>query len=203
MSRSKTILAHSPFRRWGAYSPFRGWGALALLLLFSCHAEENISHKYLCRFAFTYGLHPTSKLVTAVKNPGYFVSVSMGRVNGLQHVYVSPADGTGDEDIALTTEPENSITYELGAYNGILLGSTNFSGPTAFDQQCPNCLEQYGRVGFPLTWVTAKALSVECKKCGRTYSLETGALENKKNNSEQGLLRYKVSVNAKQIVVSN
>lgn len=174
-----------------------------LLLLFSCHAEENISHKYLCRFAFTYGLHPTSKLVTAVNNPGYFVSVSMGRVNGLQHVYVSPADGTDDEDIPLTTEPENMITYELGAYNGIIVGSTNFGGPVAYDRQCPNCLEQYGTMGFPLTWKEKKSQLVECKKCGRTYSLETGALENKKSNSEQGLMRYSVVVNAKQIVVSN
>lgn len=174
-----------------------------IMTLVACHAEENISHKYLCRFAFTYGLHPTSKLVTAVNNPGYFVSVSMGRQNGIQHVYVSPADGTGNEDIALTTEPENIISYELGAYNGIIVGATNFSGPVAYDRQCPNCLEDYGKLGFPLTWVEKRPLFVECKKCGRTYSLETGALENKKNNSEEGLLRYKVVVNAKQIVVSN
>ena len=178
-------------------------GALIVVFLFACHAEENVSHDYLCRFAFTHVLHPTSKLVTAVNNPGYFVSVSMGRINGIYHVYVSPADGTGDEDIALTTEPENMITYELGANNGIIVGSTNFAGPVGYDKQCPNCLKQYGNVGYPLTWVAKKALFVECKKCGRTYSLETGALENKKSNSEVGLMRYSARVNARQIVVSN
>ena len=186
------------------YKPKTSFAAILLTVaLWACHAEENISHDYLCRFAFTYGLHPTSKIVTAVNNPGYFVWISMSRINGIQHVYVHPADGTAEEDIPLTTEPENMISYELGAYNGIILGCSNFGGPVAFDRQCPNCLKQYGTMGFPLTWVDKRPLYVECKKCGRTYSLETGALEEKSSSSELGLMRYIASINAKQIIVRN
>ena len=145
-----------------------------LLFLGSCRGEEQISREYLCRFSFDAVLHSTSKIVTAVNAQGYFVWIEMSKQDGVMHVKVHPADNSGDEDIALTTAAENYISYELGAYNGIFLGRTNFSGLAAYDRQCPNCLHEYNTFTFPLTW-TSKPMEVKCAKCNRTYSLETGA----------------------------
>ncbi|MBQ7421536.1 MAG: hypothetical protein IJV27_05310 [Prevotella sp.] len=169
------------------------------LFLYACKGEEQISRDYLCRFAFNYQLHPTSKILTAVNSPGYFVWVTIARSNGIVHVLVHPADGSGDEDNALTTDKENYITYELGAYNGIFIGCTNFGGPVAYDRQCPNCLETYGTVNYPLTWVESKPMFVECTNCHRTYSLETGA----PNEGGKRLMQYIVSRNSEQIIVRN
>ena len=171
---------------------------LVVLVLTGCGGEEQISRDYLCRFAFNTLFHPTSKIVTAVTAPGYFVWIEMERKNGIWHVKVHPADQSGDEDIALTTDEENYVTYELGAYNGIILGSTNFNGPIAFDRQCPNCLQNTGMFNSPLTW-SKKTMEVECDRCDHSYSLETGA------NLQGGprLMQYAVSVNANNITVMN
>lgn len=144
------------------------------LFLTSCGGEEQISRDYLCRFSFNADMHPTSKIITAVKSQGYFVWVEMSRVGAVQHVLVHPADQSGDEDVVLTIAEENYISYELGAYNGIFVGCTNFNGPVAYDRQCPNCLRDFVTGNFPLVW-TEQPMIVRCDKCQRTYSLETGA----------------------------
>ena len=151
------------------------------LLFISCGGEEQISHDYLCRFTLDKQLHLTSKIITAVNSQGYFVWIEMSRQGQVMHVKVHPADGSGDEDIALTTAEENYISYELGAYNGIILGCRRFDGPVAYDRQCRNCLQSTGLFVAPLTW-SSKFMEVKCTRCGRTYSLNTG----------DGLMRYGV-----------
>lgn len=151
------------------------------LLLVSCGGEEQISHDYLCRFTFDKQLHMENKIITAVTAVNSFVWIEMDRRNGIWHVKVHPANGSGDEDIPLTTAVENEFPYELGAYNGIILGCSNFDGPVAYDRQCRNCLQSTGLFVAPLTW-SSKFMEVKCTRCGRTYSLNTG----------DGLMRYGV-----------
>ena len=169
------------------------------LLVVSCGGEEQISHDYLCRFTFDKQLHGTNnKICTAVTNYNSFVWIEMDRRNGIWHVKVHPADGSGDEDIALTTAEENYISYELGAYNGIILGCRNFNSPVAYDRQCPNCLQNTGLFVAPLTW-SSKFMEVKCARCGRTYSLETGACQ----QEGKPLMRYAVFNGANRVTVTN
>lgn len=168
------------------------------LLFVSCGGEEQISHDYLCRFTLDKQLHLTSKIITAVNSQGYFVWIEMSRQGQVMHVKVHPADGSGDEDIALTTAEENYISYELGAYNGIILGCRRFDGPVAYDRQCPNCLQNTGLFVAPLTW-SSKFMEVKCTRCGRTYSLDTGdCLQEGKR-----LMQYAVFNGANRVMVTN
>ena len=172
---------------------------LVIVCLWSCNAEDMISRNYSCRFLLDAQLHPTSKIVTAVNSPGYFVWVSFQRINGIVHFYVHPVDNSGDEEVILTTDRENQIEYMLGAYNGIIIGCTNFNGLAAYDQQCPNCLEQTGFPKYPLTGVEKRPMQVECANCKRVYSLETGSSE----TGGTPLYRYAVAIEGYQIRAYN
>ena len=70
------------------------------------------------------------------------------------------------------------------------MGLTNFNGPVAYDGMCPNCIEQYASVDFPLSWNTTVS-EVKCNKCKRTYSLETGTITG--GNNGKPLMRYLVN----------
>lgn len=106
------------------------------------------------------------------------------------------------ETIILSTAKENYANYTyLGAgndpkdarKNGFIMGLTNFSGPVAWDRQCPNCLEQYGGTNYPLEW-TGNRQSVICDKCKRIYSLENGTITSGgKSKSDKPLMQYRVT----------
>lgn len=105
------------------------------------------------------------------------------------------------ETIILSTAKENYANYTyLGAgndpkdakKNGFIMGLSNFSGPVAWDRQCPNCLEQYGGTNYPLEW-TGNRQSVICDKCKRIYSLENGTITSGgKSKSDKPLMKYVV-----------
>lgn len=106
------------------------------------------------------------------------------------------------ETIILSTAKENYANYTyLGAgndpkdakKNGFIMGLSNFSGPVAWDRQCPNCLEQYGGTNYPLEW-TGNRQSVICDKCKRIYSLEYGTISSGgKSKSDKPLMQYRVT----------
>lgn len=106
------------------------------------------------------------------------------------------------ETIILSTAKENYANYTyLGVgndpkdarKNGFIMGLTNFSGPVAWDRQCPNCLEQYGGTNYPLEW-TGNRQSVICDKCKRIYSLENGTITSGgKSKSDKPLMQYRVT----------
>ena len=83
-------------------------------------------------------------------------------MKGAWNIYSTLNDGKNQtETIILSTAKENYANYTyLGAgndpkdarKNGFIMGLTNFSGPVAWDRQCPNCLEQYGGTNYPLEW---------------------------------------------------
>lgn len=110
------------------------------------------------------------------------------------------------ETIILSTAKENYANYTyLGAgndpkdarKNGFIMGLTNFSGPVAWDRQCPNCLEQYGGTNYPLEW-TGNRQSVICDKCKRIYSLENGTITSGgKSKSDKPLMQYRVTYGGK------
>lgn len=167
--------------------------ALTILLSFcGCDAESMFSSDYACRFIFYTQYHPGTTIETALTGYGMYTMISVGKRNGVWHVYSTLNDGNDEtEDITLTTAEENYLDYSnLGASNGIIVGLTNFSGIVAWDQHCSNCLRNYGGSSYPLSW-TGNRQSVSCSKCGRTYSLETGAI----TDGDEGisLFRYRVS----------
>ena len=97
------------------------------------------------------------------------------------------------EDLTLTAQTEiYAFTggIYLGANKSIIVGLTNFNGPLAYDGMCPNCIEQYASVDFPLSW-NAVVSEVKCNKCKRTYSLETGTITG--GNNGKPLMRYLVN----------
>lgn len=125
------------------------------------------------------------------------------KVNGAWNIYSTLNDGKNQtETIILSTAKENYANYTyLGAgndpkdakKNGFIMGLSNFSGPVAWDRQCPNCLEQYGGTNYPLEW-TGNRQSVICDKCKRIYSLENGTITSGgKSKSDKPLMQYRVT----------
>ena len=159
------------------------WSTVMLFVVFilaACEAENRISTRFPCNFYFNPKLHPGTSIETALNNLGNYTFISV-KNNGIWHIYSTLNDGRNiTEDIKITTDRtegwDNRIkTYALGANNGIIIGRSNFQGFVAWDRQCPNCIIQYGGVNYPLE-LNGVRQSVGCKKCKRTYSLETGAI---------------------------
>ncbi len=180
---------------------------IAMLLLCSCDAENSISTKYPCQFYFKSQYHPGTSLETALNGTGVYTMVSAKKVNGAWNIYSTLNDGKNKtETIILSTQKENYANYTyLGAgndpkdakKNGFIMGLSNFSGPVAWDRQCPNCLEQYGGTNYPLEW-TGNRQSVICDKCKRIYSLEYGTISSGgKSKSDKPLMQYRVTYGGK------
>ena len=159
------------------------WSTVMLFVVFilaACEAENRISTRFPCNFYFNPKLHPGTSIETALNNLGNYTFISV-KNNGIWHIYSTLNDGRNiTEDIKITTDRtegwDNRIkTHALGANNGIIIGRSNFQGLVAWDRQCPNCITQYGGVNYPLE-LNGIRQSVMCKKCKRTYSLETGAI---------------------------
>ena len=170
-------------------------------------AENSISTKYPCQFYFKSQYHPGTSLETALNGTGVYTMVSAKKVNGAWNIYSTLNDGKNQtETIILSTAKENYANYTyLGAgndpkdarKNGFIMGLTNFSGPVAWDRQCPNCLEQYGGTNYPLEW-TGNRQSVICDKCKRIYSLENGTITSGgKSKSDKALMLYRVTYGGK------
>ena len=159
------------------------WSTVMLFVVFilaACEAENRISTRFPCNFYFNPKLHPGTSIETALNNLGNYTFISV-KNNGIWHIYSTLNDGRNiTEDIKISTDQtegwDNHIkTRALGANNGIIIGRSNFQGFVAWDRQCPNCITQYGGVNYPLE-LNGIRQSVMCKKCKRTYSLETGAI---------------------------
>lgn len=179
-----------------------GWAwSMALLfcltVLAGCDAEDLISTRFPCSFYFNPKLHPGTSIETALAlyNLGNYTFISV-KNDGIWHIYSTLNDGRNfTEDIKITTDRtegwDNRIkTHALGANNGIIIGRSNFQGLVAWDRQCPNCITQYGGTNYPLE-LNGIRQSVMCKKCKRTYSLDTGAIT--EGAEGEALMRYGIS----------
>ncbi len=188
---------------------------IAMLLLCSCDAENTISTQYLCQFIFRTQYHLDCSIVTALSGAGTYTMVSAKRVNGVWNIYSTLNDGRNrTETIILSTAKENYANYShMGAgsnttdatKNGFILGTTNFNGYTAWDRQCPNCIQQYGGTNYPLEW-TGNRQSVVCNKCKRVYNLENGTITSGgQGKNDKALMRYRVvySGNGSVLTVGN
>lgn len=155
---------------------------ISIYMLVACDAESRISTRFPCNFYFNPKLHPGTSIEAALNNVGNYTFISV-KNDGIWHIYSTINDGRNlTEDIKITTDRvegwDNRIkTRDLGANNGIIIGLSNFQGLVAWDRQCPNCITQYGGTNYPLE-LNGIRQSVICKKCNRTYSLETGAITN-------------------------
>jgi len=178
---------------------------ICILMLGACDAENSISTQYPCQFIFRTIYHPGTSIETALNGPGTYTQISAKKINGAWNIYSTLNDGKNQtETIVLSTAKENYANYTyLGAgndtkdakKNGFILGCTNFSGPVAWDRQCPNCIQQYSGTNYPLEW-TGNRLSVICNKCHRTYSLENGTITNGgQGKDDKSLMQYRVAYN--------
>ena len=174
--------------------------ALLCLLLTACKGEDPISRTYRCAFYFYYEPHPTSLLFSAYRSPGMFVYVySSVESGGLRHIYVESNDGkTPVEDNLVNTAIEQQSPCILGASNqiGLIVGCTNFNGPTAFDRSYPNCLMHQA-----LNWYEANRQQVVCEKCLRRYDLNTGAIV--AGVQGEALMRYIITFDGRRMHVGN
>lgn len=162
-------------------------------LLVACSAEDPISREYPCRFTFYSGLHEGHSLIflPSLRTTYNFCTVKVTPYNGYFRMTATDRNGKSE-----TIDLQNQIeiyAYQsgifLGAGNEIIAGAT-MDGPVAYDAQCPNCLEEYGRAAYRLSWAD-NAFEVKCMKCGRTYNLQTGAC----NQGGRRLMQYIVDLN--------
>ena len=170
------------------------------LTLMACASDGyRYSTQYPCNFTFYVSYHPTSILSRVLDNPGLYVWIEVQKKSGVNHLMVHPCNGDGDEDIALTTEIENSrLNYNsMGANGQLIVGCTPFGEWRAYDRQCPYCLENKSSLSFPLTW-TKNGQSVECGKCNRVYNLSSGI-----SDDGQRLVEYRVQTNGTVLQVHN
>lgn len=180
----------------------RSFGLLLLVFLScltACKEDDPISRRHPCRFYFYYQPHPTSLIFSAYKSAGMYVYVyTKTESNGMRHVLVQSNDSRSTlEDNLITTDLEKMAPYSLGASNsvGLIIGCTNFSGPTAFDRTCPNC---YG--SQPLEWSTNRQ-QVTCSHCHRIYDLETSSIV--EGAEGEALMRYIINFDGNRLSVTN
>lgn len=157
------------------------------------------STDYACNFTFYVSRHQTSFLARVLDNPGLYAWVEVQKKLGVNHLMVHPNNGDADEDIALTTEIENSrLDYDMmGAGGQLIVGCSPFGEWKAYDRQCPYCLDNTTTRKHPLEW-TNNGQSVKCSRCNRVYSLSSGI-----SDDGERLKEYRVQSNGTVIQIHN
>ena len=163
---------------------------MVVLLLSACDAEQQYNSHYPCNFIFYPQHHPESSLSKVNEtNPGFFVSVEVKRVNGINTIYCTPNTGDADSPLRLTNEVENNrLSYtDMGAGGRLIIGCTTLNGLRAYDGMCPACLESAGGTNYPLQW-TDNGKNVKCSRCSTVYSLNNDGISIE--GSQSRLLQY-------------
>ena len=163
---------------------------MVVLLLSACDAEQQYNSHYPCNFIFYPQHHPESSLSQVNEtNPGFFVSVEVKRVNGINTIYCTPNTGDADSPLRLTNEVENNrLSYtDMGAGGRLIIGCTTLNGLRAYDGMCPACLESAGGTNYPLHW-TDNGKNVKCSRCSTVYSLNNDGISIE--GSQSRLLQY-------------
>ena len=163
---------------------------MVVLLLSACDAEQQYNSHYQCNFIFYPQHHPESSLSKVNEtNPGFFVSVEVKRVNGINTIYCTPNTGDADSPLRLTNEVENNrLSYtDMGAGGRLIIGCTTLNGLRAYDGMCPACLESAGGTNYPLHW-TDNGKNVKCSRCSTVYSLNNDGISIE--GSQSRLLQY-------------
>ena len=163
---------------------------MVVLLLSACDAEQQYNSHYPCNFIFYRQQHPESSLSKVNEtNPGFFVSVEVKRVNGINTIYCTPNTGDADSPLRLTNEVENNrLSYtDMGAGGRLIIGCTTLNGLRAYDGMCPACLESAGGTNYPLYW-TDNGKNVKCSRCSTVYSLNNDGISIE--GSQSRLLQY-------------
>ena len=163
---------------------------MVVLLLSACDAEQQYNSHYPCNFIFYPQHHPESSLSKVNEtNPGFFVSVEVKRVNGINTIYCTPNTGDADSPLLLTNVVENNrLSYtDMGAGGRLIIGCTTLNGLRAYDGMCPACLESAGGTNYPLHW-TDNGKNVKCSRCSTVYSLNNDGISIE--GSQSRLLQY-------------
>lgn len=151
-------------------------------------------------FAFNAGLHPGNALWTAIQ-PGSSLQFAMVSKNSRTNVHITDQNGH-QTDVTVTTEIEAGQSYELGVYNGLVIGRDANHELYAFDRQCPNCRRETGLVKYALQW-TNNGQALKCTHCGRSYDLSLSG--GTPDSTGRKLDRYHASYNESSqiLIVSN
>lgn len=177
---------------------------IAMILLSGCSAEQQYSTQYACSFVFFASSHTTSCLTLSLGNPGQFVIVAPQTRQGVTHLMLTPNNGEA-EDLPMTTAKENDrVSYQnMGAQQRIIVGRSQFDGLKAYDGQCPNCMVEYGRTNFPLTWAD-NGQRLKCDKCSRKYDPNAdGIPTDGQREGDVRLLQYRADYNGERLFVHN
>ena len=163
---------------------------MVVLLLSACDAEQQYNSHYPCNFIFYPQHHPESSLSKVNEtNPGFFVSVEVKRVNGINTIYCTPNTGDADSPLRLTNEVENNrLSYtDMGAGGRLIIGCTTLNGLRAYDGMCPVCLENGSSTNYPLQFID-NGKNVKCSRCSTVYSLNNDGISIE--GSQSRLLQY-------------
>lgn len=176
---------------------------LSLVLLAACDADDKYSNRYACNFMFYTKYHDTSILTRSLGNPGAFTIVKVEKKDNVNRLLISSNSGMGNEEIKLTSALENErISYQnMGANRSLIIGCSNFNGLKAYDRQCPNCIDEFGGVNYPLEFDENDA--VVCNKCKRLYLLNSEGMAVSGEKGDHALLQYRVEYNGEQMFVHN
>lgn len=160
--------------------------------------EERYSREYLCQFTFNTQLHIASPLTRCLTNPGSFVRVDVKKELGVFNLFIYSNNGKEQEKLTLSTDKENYQMGQVGANNSIIVGCSNFNGLRAYDSQCPNCLDAYTGISYPLAWAD-NGQTVCCAKCNRKYQLNSDGI----TDNGHRLIEYRVRFDGQMLVVRN
>lgn len=160
--------------------------------------EERYSMDYPCLFTFNTQLHITSALTRCLDNPGSFVRVDVKKELGVFNLFIYSNNGKEQEKITLATDKENYQMGQVGANNSIIIGCSNFNGLKAYDAQCPNCLDAYTGINYPLSF-SSNGQTVSCSKCERIYQLNTEGI----TDNGLRLIEYRPRYDGRMLVVRN
>jgi len=158
----------------------------ALSLLTSCEKDEaqkmySTKNRVYCNFYV-----PTyTQLFNAMGNFGQFVTIRQTTKNGASVIQMTSSIGTDYYAIDATMK---YFSYGLG---GLIVGTSTYAEPLAYDLSCPNC----DRVDRRLS-VKDDGTAV-CAKCKITYDLNSyGYILTKPDDciheNPRGLYRYRI-----------
>jgi len=171
---------------------------LTVILLCACTTESQYNTQYPCNFVFITQLYPTSKLTAAVKNVGEFVIVYPSVMNGNYSLHVIPNNGTDEEVVnivggVLEIEQLNQRYSNMGSRNRLVIGLSTYGALRAYDCQCPNCIREFGKEKYAMTF-SDNGKFLFCSKCKRKYDINTvngPVVENAKEN-DLSLIEYRI-----------
>lgn len=171
-----------------------------VFVLTSCEDEYSSLYSTKYRVQFDFDVNGSAELITAMGNPGQYVTVRRKSGTGLVRI----ENQFGGHDYTLRPNAYEVFAYGLG---GLIIGTRSVPNindqfePLAYDLACPNCDRPDCRLEIRDNG-TAK-----CGKCSIVYDLNDNGViveaDNKPKDKVRGLYRYRIIYNGVTVRVFN